>query len=238
MAAPDLTVRGLHAYYGSAHVLFDVELDVPAGGTLAVLGRNGAGKTTLLRSIASAGLTVRGDVRLGGERLVGLPSFAVARLGVQLVPEDRRILASLSVRDNLRLTSAAASRERPPLAVERVVALFPLLGGLLDRPGYALSGGEQQIVAVARAMVGNPALLLLDEPAEGLAPLVVEQVGEAIRALRGEFDLTVVIAEQNTPFALGLAQSVCLLDGGRVVYTGAAREFAAADDLKRTYLAV
>ena len=238
MAAPELTVRGLHAYYGSAHVLFDVELDVPAGGTLALLGRNGAGKTTLLRSVANAGVTTRGDVHLGGEPLGGRSSFEIARLGVQLVPEDRRIFTSLSVRDNIRLTAAAASRERRPLGLERVVELFPLLGNLLDRPGYALSGGEQQLVAIARAMVGNPVLLLLDEPAEGLAPLVVEQVGEAIRALRAEFDLTVVIAEQNTPFALALSDRVCLLDGGRVVYAGAAEEFAAADELKRTYLAV
>ena len=238
MPLRELTARGLHAFYGSAHVLFDVDLEVAGGSTMAILGRNGAGKTTLLRSLAQAGVTTRGDVRFGGKPLNGWSAFDVARTGIQLVPEDRRIFTSLSVLDNLRLTSAAASDQRRALPVERVVELFPLLAGLLDRPGYALSGGEQQLVAIARAMVGNPELLLLDEPAEGLAPLVVEQVGEAIRALKQEFELTVVIAEQNTAFALALSDRVCLLDGGRVVYVGDAAEFAAADDLKRTYLAV
>jgi branched-chain amino acid transport system ATP-binding protein len=234
----DLTARGLHAYYGSAHVLFDIDVDVAGGSTLAVLGRNGAGKTTLLRSLANAGVTTRGDVRFGDKPLTECSPFEVARIGIQLVPEDRRIFTSLSVRDNLRLTTAAAADRRGPLPTDRVVELFPLLDRLLDRPGFALSGGEQQLVAIARAMVGNPELLLLDEPAEGLAPIVVEQVGEAIRTLQREFDLTVVIAEQNTTFALALSDRVCLLDGGRVVYVGPAAEFAAADDLKRTYLAV
>ncbi|HSF26752.1 MAG TPA: ABC transporter ATP-binding protein [Actinomycetes bacterium] len=239
MALPDLTVRYLHAYYGTAHVLFAVDLDVPGGATTAVLGRNGAGKTTLLRSIANAGVSTTGQVRYGELELTAMPSYRVARAGVALVPEDRRIFARLSVRDNLALAAqAAAGTARPALPVGEVVELFPLLGRLLDRPGYALSGGEQQLLAVGRAMVANPTLLLLDEPSEGLAPRVVEQVGEAIRRLRDEFDLSVVLAEQNTRFALELADSVTLIDGGTVVWSGTTAAFASNDAIAHRYLAV
>lgn len=234
----ELSVRGLHAYYGSAHVLFDLDLDVGAGETLAVLGRNGAGKTTLLRSLANAGVRTRGDVRYGDQLLSRLNPFKVARAGVQLVPEDRRIFATLSVRDNLRLAEAGAGAGRAPLSLPRVLEFFPLLGKLLDRRGSELSGGEQQLLAIGRAMTSNPTLMLLDEPAEGLAPRVVEQVGQAIRRLREEFELTVVIAEQKTDFALELCDRVCLIDDGRVVYRGAKSEFAVAHELKQLYLAV
>jgi ABC-type branched-subunit amino acid transport system ATPase component len=236
---PDLTVRDVHGYYGSAHVLFGVDLDVPAGSTTAVLGRNGAGKSTLLRSIANAGVRTTGQVRYGSLELTRLASFKVARAGVALVPEDRRVFTRLSVRENLRLAEqAAAGGSRAALPVERVVELFPLLGRLLDRPGYALSGGEQQLLAIGRAMVANPTLLLLDEPSEGLAPRVVEQVGEAIRRLQEEFELSVVLAEQNTRFALELADELTLIDGGTVVWAGTSAAFARDDSIGHRYLAV
>ena len=244
MTPRELRIQGLHAYYGTAHVLFGIDLTVPAGSSLALLGRNGAGKTTLLRCLASADIARRGEIHYGESAVHELNSFQVARGGIQLVPDDRRIFASLTVRDNLRLAQAAVRRRRgaegrTPLPVQRLVEIFPLLEKLLDRRGFALSGGEQQLVAIARAMVANPTLLLLDEPAEGLAPLIVAQVGDAIRRLRDEFALTVIVAEQSLQFALDVCDDqVCLLDGGRVVYQGAAEQFAAADELKRTYLAV
>lgn len=238
MADADLRVRDLHAYYGTAHILFGVDLDVPAGTTLALLGRNGAGKTTLLRSIANAGVTTTGTVSYAGRRLSSMPSYRVARAGVQLVPDDRRIFTGLSVRDNLALATRGAGPGRPPLPRERVLDLFPMLRPLLDRGGHALSGGEQQCLAIARAMVANPALLLLDEPSEGLAPLIVEQVGAAVARLRAEFDLTVLLAEQNTRFAVELADNVAVIDGGALVFTGSREEFAGQEDLRRRYLAV
>lgn len=238
MSEAGLQVQGLHAFYGTAHVLFGVELFVPAGTTTALLGRNGAGKTTLLKSIANAGVTTTGSVRYGPVELRSLPAHRVARLGVQLVPEDRRIFTTLTVRENLRLATRSATKERPAVPVERIVELFPLLGELIARPGYALSGGEQQLLAIARAMVGNPTLLLLDEPSEGLAPRIVEQVGEAVRRLQSEFPLTVVLAEQNSHFAVSLAEAVCVIDGGHVVFQGSTSDFASQDGIKSRYLQV
>ena len=234
----DLEVRDLHAYYGTAHVLFGVDLTVPAGTTTALLGRNGAGKTTLLKSIANAEVKTSGSVRYGSTDLRALSPYRVARAGVQLVPEDRRIFTRLTVRENLRLATKATTHERPAVAVERIVELFPLLGDLIGRAGYALSGGEQQLLAIARAMVGNPSLLLLDEPSEGLAPRIVEQVGDAIERLQSEFSLTVVLAEQNSRFAVGLADAVCVIDGGRVVFEGSTADFAAQDAIRERYLQV
>lgn len=238
MAPRDLAVRDLHSYYGAAHIIFGIDLTVPGGTTLALLGRNGAGKTTLLKSIANAGVRTSGSVRYGDVELRSLPPHKVARAGVQLVPEDRRIFTRLTVRENLRLATKGASAERPPVPMERILDLFPLLTELLGRPGYALSGGEQQLLAIARAMVANPALLLLDEPSEGLAPRIVEQVGDAVKRLQAEFRLTTILAEQNTSFAADLADEVCVLDGGSAVFSGGASEFAAADAIKHKYLAV
>lgn len=238
MAPRDLTVRDLHAYYGSAHIIFGIDLTVPGGSTLAVLGRNGAGKTTLLKSIANAGVRTSGSVRYGEAELRSLAPYKVARAGLQLVPEDRRIFTRLTVRENLHLAVKGTSLGRPSVALEKILDLFPLLQNLLGRPGYALSGGEQQLLAIARAMVANPTLLLLDEPSEGLAPRIVEQVGAAVKRLQTEFQLTTVLAEQNTRFAVDLADEVCVIDGGSIVFSGRTSEFAAADAIKHRYLAV
>lgn len=238
MAPGDLVIQDLHAYYGSAHIIFGIDLTVPAGSTLALLGRNGAGKTTLLKSIANAGVRTAGSVQYGEAELRSLPPHKVARTGVQLVPEDRRIFTRLTVRENLRLAASGAGPQRPAVPMERILGLFPLLKDLLGRPGYALSGGEQQLLAIARAIVANPTLLLLDEPSEGLAPRIVEQVGAAVRRLQAEFELTTVLAEQNTPFAVDLAGEICVIDGGSVVFSGPASDFAAADAIKHRYLAV
>lgn len=238
MAPRELTLRDLHAYYGSAHIIFGIDLTVPGGSTLALLGRNGAGKTTLLKSIANAGVRTSGSIRYGEVELRSLAPHKVARAGVQLVPEDRRIFNRLTVRENLRLAVKGGSPGRPAVAMERILDLFPMLKDLLGRPGYALSGGEQQLLAIARAMVANPTLLLLDEPSEGLAPRIVEQVGAAVKRLQSEFQLTAILAEQNTHFAVDLADEVCVIDGGSVVFSGRTSDFAAADAIKHRYLAV
>lgn len=238
MALHDLTVRGLDAHYGSAHILFGLELTVAASTTTAVVGRNGAGKTTLLRSITNNGVTATGRIRYGDTDLLALPPHRIARTGIQLVPEDRRIFAGLTVRQNLQMAAAAGTADRPARTVDEMVGLFPILGPLLGRPGYALSGGEQQLVAIARAMIANPRLLLLDEPSEGLAPRIVEQVGDAIRLLQRDFELSVLLAEQNTHFVLGIADDVCVIDAGRLVWHGSAEAFAADEQLQHRYLAI
>lgn len=238
MTLHDLNVKGVHAHYGSAHVLFGVSLDVPAGTTVAVLGRNGAGKTTLMRSIMNAGVSTRGEIKYAGTSLRNLAPYRIARLGLQLVPEDRRIFTRLTVRENLRLSARASGDGRPARPLGEVTDLFPMLSPLMDRFGYALSGGEQQLLSIARAIVANPTLLLLDEPSEGLAPRIVTQVGEAIHRLRSELDLSVLLAEQNTRFALRLAGAVCLIDAGAVVWSGPAAEFRDKRELQQRYLAV
>ena len=237
MPPRDLHLHDVHAYYGSAHVLFGISLEVPAASTVAVLGRNGAGKTTLMRSIANVGVSTTGEIRYGEVQLRTQP-HRIAKMGVQLVPEDRRIFTRLSVRENLQLAAQAAGKDRPARPPAEIVGLFPMLTRLLDRPGYALSGGEQQLLAVARAMTANPTLLLLDEPSEGLAPRIVEEVGEAIRRLQAEFAISVLVAEQNTRFAVGLAEHVCLIDSGTVVWSGSAAEFKNDDALQQRYLSV
>jgi branched-chain amino acid transport system ATP-binding protein len=190
----------------------------------------------LLRSIAGTVITTSGEVSYAGSTLMGKGAPEIARLGVQLVPDDRRIFSRLTVLQNLELARAATTPDRPAISVDRILAFFPLLEPLLSREGYALSGGEQQLLAIARAMVANPTLLLLDEPSEGLAPKIVEQVGHAIEQLRQEFDLTVLMAEQNSAFALGLAQHVHVLEGGRVVHSCSTSEFESDEALKRRFL--
>lgn len=234
----ELLVTDLHAYYGPAHVLFGLDLTVPAGSTVAVLGRNGAGKTTLMRSITNLGVRTTGDIRYGSDDLRSIPAFRIARLGVQLVPEDRRVLSSLTVRQNIELAANAAGQTDAGASAADLAAMFPILEPLLDRPGFALSGGEQQLVAVARAMAANPTLLLLDEPSEGLAPLIVRQVGDAIRQIQREFSVSVLLAEQNTRFALGLAEYICLIDSGSVVWSGTTGDFAQEHELQRRFLAI
>lgn len=234
----ELRVTDLHTFYGPAHVLFGLELTVPAGSTVAVLGRNGAGKTTLMRSIANIGVRTTGEIRYGDNDLRSMPAFRIARLGVQLVPEDRRVLTSLTVRQNIDLAANAARRTVDRTSAADLAELFPILAPLLDRPGFALSGGEQQLVAIARAMAANPTLLLLDEPSEGLAPLIVKQVGDAIRRIQHDFAVSVVLAEQNTRFALGLAEHVCLIDSGSVVWSGATEDFVRERGLQERFLAI
>ncbi len=235
-----LTVSGLNAYYGRAQVLFDVAIEPVGGAVTALLGRNGAGKTTLLKSIAGAADVRKiGDIRLNGRPIYGLPAHKLAGHGVVLVPEDRRILGNLSVRGNLRLGRHAALRgKREPMTIDDVVELLPNIRPLLDRGGTRLSGGEQQMVAIGRALMGRPSLLLMDEPSTGLAPVVLDDLRAGILRLAEKLSMTILLSEQNSAFALGICAHVVIIDRGRIVFAGTRDEFVTDPELARKYLAV
>lgn len=230
-----LEVREIHTAYGLSRVLFGVSMEVAAGECVCLLGRNGVGKTSTLRSIV--GLTPPSIGRLvwKGTDITGWPPYRVARAGIGFVPEDRRIFADLTVWENL---DVARRGVRPGAwTIERVFDLFPALRELARRQGGFLSGGEQQMLTIARALVGNPELLLLDEPSEGLAPLVVDQLYDQIGRLKRE-GMTILLAEQNTEFALGLAGRVYVLEKGSIRFSGPAEEFRANESLRRELLAL
>lgn len=235
-----LNVSGLNAYYGRAQVLFDVSINPVDSAVTALLGRNGAGKSTLLKSIAGApGIRRTGSVRFAERDVLGSDAHDLARSGVILVPEDRRVFANLSVRGNLLIGRIAAQHgDRESGTVDEVVALMPNLLPLLDRGGQQLSGGEQQMVAIGRALMGSPRLLLMDEPSTGLAPVVLDDLRAGIRRMAEASSMTIVLSEQNSSFALSLCSHVIVIDRGRIVFTGAKEEFLADPDLRTKYLAV
>jgi branched-chain amino acid transport system ATP-binding protein len=239
VTASALRVEDLHSYYGSAHVLFGIGLELEEGSSTALLGRNGAGKTTLLRSIAGAPeITKSGRIGFAGRRLESLETHRVARLGVQLVPEDRRIFSSLSVRENLLLARSAAAPGKRPLEEQQILEILPALGALLDRPGDHLSGGQQQMLAIARAMVANPDLLLMDEPSAGLAPVILDQLVEVIQGIQKEHPPTLLMAEQNASFALKICTDVAVIEEGQIVFRGHREELQSDPELRRIYLSV
>lgn len=227
-----LEVDRINAYYGDSHTLFDVSLRVEARETLALLGRNGAGKSTTLKSIMGVLAPRSGRVLLDGQPIHGLRPFEVARLGVQLVPEDRRIFAGLSVEENLELAALTAPHALDPA---QIFTHFPQLGQRRKNRGRDLSGGEQQMLAVARALVRDPKLILLDEPFEGLAPVLVQELVRAIRRL-AEQGRTIAIVEQNVTATLSLAQRCYILSNGHVVHEGTARELRKSPEIMGRYL--
>ncbi|HMO44874.1 MAG TPA: ATP-binding cassette domain-containing protein [Rubrivivax sp.] len=233
-----LEVRGLHARYGDSRVLFDLKLRVPAGAGVALLGRNGAGKSTLMKALLDAGPASEGEVVLDGRPLAGLGTAQRARLGLTLVPEDRRIFSNLSVRQNLELAHHALPAGRQPPSVQAMGQLFPLLPPLLDRLGYQLSGGQQQLVAVVRGLMAAPALLLLDEPAEGLAPKLAMDLAQEVRRARESLGLALLVAEQNIAYARRCTEYLYLMDSGQIVFEGDWAAFDARPELKIRYLAV
>jgi len=233
-----LEVRELHARYGDSQALFGLSMKVPAGAGVALLGRNGAGKSTLLKSVLDAGPSASGEILLQGRPLRGLSTEARARLGLTLVPEDRRIFTNLTVRQNLELAHHALAPGRRAISVEEIGRLFPVLPGLLDRLGYQLSGGQQQLVAVARGLMASPTLLLLDEPSEGLAPKLAMDLAHEVRRARDQLGLTVLLAEQNVGYARACTEYVYLLDSGNLVFHGDWAAFDANPELKTRYLAV
>lgn len=233
-----LEIRQLDAFYGDSQALFGINLRVPAQAGIALLGRNGAGKSTLMKALLDAGPRSSGEVLLDGRPLAGLGTEARARLGLTLVPEDRRIFHNLTVRQNLELASHAVPRGKPAMALDTVCQLFPLLPDLLGRLGYQLSGGQQQLVAVARGLMATPRLLLLDEPAEGLAPKVAQDLAQQVRRARETLGLTVLVAEQSIAYARSCTEYVYLLDSGALVFEGDWAAFDHQPDLKSRYLAV
>ena len=210
---PLLTVEDLHAWYGESHVLHGVDLEIHAGEVVTLLGRNGAGKTTTMKSIMGIVAKRRGSVRLGGQELIGLPSNRIARLGLAFCPEERGIFASLSVEENLLLPPQV----RPGgLSIETIFALFPNLRERLRSQGTKLSGGEQQMLAIGRILRTGARFLLLDEPTEGLAPVLVQQIGATLRRLKAE-GFTILLVEQNFRFGATVADRHYLMEHGRVV---------------------
>jgi branched-chain amino acid transport system ATP-binding protein len=235
MGAPLLIVQDVHTAYGLSQVLFGVSLEVGAGECVCLLGRNGVGKTTTMRSVMGLTSPHRGHVRFKDRDITGQAPYQVANLGIGFVPEDRRIFAELTVWENL---DVATRRTRSDgWTVERVFDLFPKLRELVDRRGGFLSGGEQQMLTIARTLMGNPDLLLLDEPSEGLAPLVVDHLKEQIGRLKQE-GLTILLAEQNVDFSLDLADRVYVLEKGHIRYEGTAREFREDESIRHQYLAL
>ena len=229
-----LEVRGLHAYYGGSHVLQGVDLEVRAGEAVALVGRNGAGKTTTISAITGLLRPRAGSVKIAGTEVAGRPAHLVARAGVALVPQGRRIFSELSVRENLLLAArpiAGGWDER------RVLELFPSLGRRLDNRGDELSGGEQQMLAIGRALMRNPGLLLLDEPSEGLAPKLVAEVGEVLRSLRAT-GLAILLVEQNLALATGVGERVYVMNKGTVVFEGTPAQLAARPDVETRFLGV
>ena len=212
---PLLEVAGLSAGYGPARILFDVGFSMAPGEAVALLGRNGAGKSTLLKAIMGMVPQRAGRIALRGTELVRLPTYRIARLGLGYVPEERRIFADLSVLENLEVGRRPAASGAAPWSVERLFELFPNLAEARTRPGGQLSGGEQQMLALARTLMGNPDILLLDEPAEGLAPVIVDRLAVAVRTLRAA-GIAILLAEQSLRFAAAVADRALLLARGRI----------------------
>jgi branched-chain amino acid transport system ATP-binding protein len=231
---PLLEVRDIHTYIGQFHILEGVSLDVPEGEIVALLGRNGAGKTTTLKSIMGLTPPRTGDIRFDGQLLRGMATFDIAELGIGYVPENRAIFGALSVEENLRL--AERSRGDLDRKSDFIFGLFPDLKRLIDLPGTNLSGGQQQMLAVARSLVPDNRLLLIDEPSEGLAPVLIEQMMDAITQLSSES--TVLLVEQNFVVASKLASRYVIIDEGMSVASGSMSDLVDDDDTIRKYLGV
>jgi branched-chain amino acid transport system ATP-binding protein len=233
-----LAVTRLNAFYGRAHILRDVALEARAGEVLVLLGRNGAGKSTTMKAIIGLVRPAPGSsVMFDGVELAGRPPHEIARAGLGYVPEERRIFTDLTVAENLEV-----GRQRPrsglaPWTPERLFAIFPNLERMQDRPGGRMSGGEQQMLTIARTLMGNPRLVLLDEPSEGLAPVIVEQMAEAIRRLKAE-GLAVVLSEQNLHFAARVADRAVIIEKGIVRWRGTLAALEAEPGVKAQYLSV
>jgi branched-chain amino acid transport system ATP-binding protein len=232
-----LVVEGLQSYYGRAHILQGVSLRVARAEIVVLIGRNGAGKSTTMKSLIGLVRPAGGRVAFQGTDIAGAPTHRIARLGLGYVPEERRIFTDLTVMENLEVGRQPARAGRPAWTPDRLFALFPNLGRMRDRPGGRMSGGEQQMLTIARTLMGNPDLVLLDEPSEGLAPLIVEQMAHAILALKQE-GVAVLLAEQNLHFAARVADGAVVLESGRVVWSGSMAALEANADVRGRHLGV
>lgn len=232
-----LELRDVNSFYGKAHILQNLSFSVGRGEVVALLGRNGAGKSTTMKSIIQIVRPRTGSVTLAGRELVGQPSYRVARSGIGYVPEDRRIFTALTVLENLEVGRQPRRDGAPFWTVDALFELFPNLYERRNRPGKAMSGGEQQMLTIARTLMGNPSLLLLDEPSEGIAPVIVEQMAHAILRLKAQ-GLTVMISEQNLHFARVVADRAIIIESGSKKFDGSFEELAAKPEIRDAYLAV
>ncbi len=237
MSQTMLEIEGLNAYYGRAHILQGVGFSMGRGEVLALMGRNGAGKSTTMKAVMGLVPPQAGRVTFEGRSIAGLEPFEIARLGIGYVPEDRRVFSELSVMENLAVAQRPKREGAPHWTPERLFALFPNLGRMKDRPGGAMSGGEQQMLTIARTLMGNPKLVLLDEPSEGLAPVIVEDMAKTILALKSE-GLSVLISEQNLHFAGSVADRATIIEKGLIRFTGTMAELKANDAVRAQYLSV
>jgi branched-chain amino acid transport system ATP-binding protein len=232
-----LKVAHLNSFYGPAHILYDVGFEVGEGEVVALLGRNGAGKSTTFRSLMGLVPERRGSILFQGEDVSRLPTFEIARRGLGYVPEDRRIFTGLTVEENLEVGAQPPRANAPTWTRDKLYALFPSLGELRRRPGGRMSGGEQQMLAIARTLMGNPSLVLLDEPSEGLAPMLVEHMAHAILVMKTE-GLSIVLSEQNLHFARLICDRSAIIEKGRIRFSGTMADLEARPDVRDAYLVV
>lgn len=229
--------EGIDVFYGASQILFGVTVAVTEGQTMALLGRNGAGKSTTLKAIAGIAPPARGVVRVLGKPMQGRKPHAIARAGIGFVPEDRQVFPEHSVEDNLLIAAKKGPEGQDYWNLARIYDMFPLLAPLKPRMAGRLSGGEQQMLTIARTLMGNPSGLLLDEPSEGLAPVIIERIGELLRKLR-DMGVTVLLAEQNMHFCLGIASHATVIDKGQVVYRDTIEALRHDEAVKSRYLAL
>ena len=234
---PILSVEKIDVFYGASKILFGVDIAVGHGRTLALLGRNGAGKSTTLKAIAGLAPPKQGRVVLRGQDMAGSKPYVIARAGIGYVPEDRQVFPEHSVEDNLLIGAKRGRDSEGFWTLGQIYEVFPILAGMRDRRAGALSGGEQQMLTIARTLMGNPEVLLLDEPSEGLAPIIVQAIGDLIRKLRS-MGVTILLAEQNMHFCLGISEDAVVIDKGSVVFSGAIQELRENHEVTRRYLAI
>jgi len=233
----ELQVDKINTYYGLSHILFDVSLNVEKGEVVVLLGRNGAGKTTTMLSIMGLNPPKSGAVKFRGEEITGWPPFKIARRGLGFVPEDRRIFPDLTVLGNLEVGRRSNKHRKSRWPLERIYELFPVLKDLAQQLGGTLSGGQRQMLTIARTLMGDPDLLLLDEPSEGLAPIIVQELGRFIQVIKQE-GMTVLLSEQNLKFALKHADRAYIVDNGIIKYQGGIDDLSRNEEVKKRYLAV
>ncbi len=232
-----LSADGLNVFYGASQILFDVTFAVEEGQTVALLGRNGAGKSTTFKALAGLAPPRTGSVAIRGQDVARSKPHRIARAGIGYVPEDRQIFPEHTVEDNLTIAAKPGAGGETDWTLETVYEVFPIVRDLRHRIAGRLSGGEQQMLTIARTLMGNPDVLLLDEPSEGLAPIIVQKIGELIRRLR-DMGVTVLLAEQNMHFCLGIASHAVVIDKGHIVYRDTIQALKADEEVRRRYLAV
>ncbi len=233
-----LELKGIDAFYGMSHVLFDLSMTVGKAQTVCLLGRNGAGKSTTLKAIMGLVETRRGEILFKGRSIRGRPTHEISQTGIGYVPQDRRIFLDLTVMENLMVARRPHPEKGVAWTTDGVFVLFPDLKRLAGRRGGELSGGEQQMLAIARTLMGNPELLLLDEPSEGLAPLVVKAIRGQILRLKERGEMSMILSEQNLRFATSVSDRVYIIEKGQIRFQGAVQEFLKDDWVQRTYLAL